>query len=134
MGDRIFTQKFFFFFFLILLKIFNINRSTTLINTLRQTFLHRNNLIPFSRYSFIYSRDFSTTKKPETNEITTTTDGTITSIDAFKQAPNRDTTWSKSQRARDDAMIGPRFEQVDLKAQVYNTLLIFVLNGILINK
>ncbi|CAG8501476.1 16541_t:CDS:2 [Funneliformis caledonium] len=84
------------------------NRS--LINTLRRTNLHRNNLIIFSRNSFIYSRYFSTTKNPKTNEITTTTK-------KYEQASNREVTWSKNQRTRKDAMIGPRFEQLDLEAQ-----------------
>ncbi|CAG8535658.1 16915_t:CDS:2 [Acaulospora colombiana] len=39
------------------------------------------------------------------------------STDVLKQAVNRDLTWSKSQRSRKDAMVGPRFEQTDLKAQ-----------------
>lgn len=34
------------------------------------------------------------------------------------QAENRATTWSESQRAKADALVGPRFEQMDLAAQV----------------
>ncbi|KAG2206939.1 hypothetical protein INT46_005459 [Mucor plumbeus] len=34
-----------------------------------------------------------------------------------KQAENRTTTWSKSQRAKADALVGPRFEQMDLSTQ-----------------
>lgn len=34
------------------------------------------------------------------------------------QAPNRSTTWSRSQRPRSSAMVGPRFEQTDLEVQV----------------
>jgi NADH dehydrogenase (ubiquinone) Fe-S protein 6 len=35
----------------------------------------------------------------------------------YLQAPNRATTWSKSQRPRALAMTGPRFEQTDLTKQ-----------------
>nr|CAG8447711.1 879_t:CDS:2 [Entrophospora candida] len=35
----------------------------------------------------------------------------------YKQSVNRDVTWSKSQRPRKDALVGPRFEQTDLDAQ-----------------
>lgn len=35
-----------------------------------------------------------------------------------QQAENRATTWSKSQRAKADALVGPRFEQMDLSTQV----------------
>ncbi|CAI2180742.1 7985_t:CDS:2 [Funneliformis geosporum] len=91
------------------------NRPTVpLINILRRTNLQRNNLIIFSRHSFIYSRIFSTTKNSNTNEITITNSSTI---EKYKQASNREATWSNSQRTRTDAMIGPRFEQVDLEAQ-----------------
>lgn len=34
-----------------------------------------------------------------------------------RQAPNRVGTWSKSQRPREEAMTGPRFEQTDLTKQ-----------------
>lgn len=34
-----------------------------------------------------------------------------------KQAPNREHTWAPSQRPRDDAQSGPRFEQLDLARQ-----------------
>ena len=34
------------------------------------------------------------------------------------QAPNRVGTWSREQRPKDEAMSGPRFEQMDLAAQV----------------
>ncbi|GAA5938805.1 hypothetical protein JCM1841_001125 [Sporobolomyces salmonicolor] len=34
-----------------------------------------------------------------------------------EQAPNRATTWSRSQAARTDAMVGPRFEQTAQKFQ-----------------
>src|SRR4051794_18802063 len=96
-----------------------LNRSSTsLIDTLKQTISHRNNLITFSRYSFIYSRYFST-KEPKTTQITTkTTNASIATVDIYNQAPNYDVSWSKNQRARKDAMIGPRFEQTDLEAQV----------------
>ena|ERR1043166_7664338 len=97
-----------------------LNRSTYFINNLKHTISNRNNLITFSRYSFIYSKHFSTKKEPKTAEITTTTTNasTITSVDIYKQAPNHDVTWSKSQRARKEAMLGPRFEQTDLEVQV----------------
>lgn len=39
------------------------------------------------------------------------------------QAPNRKTTWAKSQRERADAMSGPRFEQTIMEAQVGGFLL-----------
>ncbi|KAL1931751.1 hypothetical protein VTP01DRAFT_9894 [Rhizomucor pusillus] len=35
----------------------------------------------------------------------------------IQQAPNRATTWSASQRPKDLAMVGPRFEQADIAAQ-----------------
>lgn len=34
------------------------------------------------------------------------------------QAPNRETTWSRSQEAREKAMTGPRFEQTIMEYQV----------------
>lgn len=34
------------------------------------------------------------------------------------QAPNRKEIWSRSQRPRKDAMVGPRFEQTDFDLQV----------------
>ena len=34
------------------------------------------------------------------------------------QAPNRKTTWSRSQQSREQAMIGPRFEQTIMEDQV----------------
>jgi NADH dehydrogenase (ubiquinone) Fe-S protein 6 len=34
------------------------------------------------------------------------------------QAPNRKPTWAKSQRSREDAMSGPRFEQTIMELQV----------------
>lgn len=34
------------------------------------------------------------------------------------QAPNRATTWAKSQRPREEAMTGPRFEQTIMELQV----------------
>src|SRR5947208_16195772 len=96
-----------------------LNRSSSsLINTLKQTICHRNNLIEFSRYSFIYSRYFSTKEEPKTTEITTTATNATTSVDIYKQSPNYDVTWSEKQRPRKDALIGPRFEQTDLEAQV----------------
>lgn len=35
----------------------------------------------------------------------------------MEQAPNRDLTWSKSQRPKSEAMKGPRFEQMDPRFQ-----------------
>jgi NADH dehydrogenase (ubiquinone) Fe-S protein 6 len=35
-----------------------------------------------------------------------------------KQAPNRTGVWSRSQKPRDEAMMGPRFEQTDYTMQV----------------
>lgn len=37
---------------------------------------------------------------------------------AVAQSPNRATTWSENQRAKHVAMSGPRFEQMNLEAQV----------------
>ncbi|KAK4514481.1 uncharacterized protein ATC70_002078 [Mucor velutinosus] len=34
-----------------------------------------------------------------------------------QQAENRATTWSKTQRAKAEALVGPRFEQMDLSTQ-----------------
>lgn len=34
------------------------------------------------------------------------------------QAPNRATIWSRSQRSRSEAMVGPRFEQTIMEYQV----------------
>lgn len=34
------------------------------------------------------------------------------------QAPNRETTWSRSQQPREKAMVGPRFEQTIMEMQV----------------
>ncbi|RPA87281.1 hypothetical protein BJ508DRAFT_197949, partial [Ascobolus immersus RN42] len=34
-----------------------------------------------------------------------------------KQAPNRETTWSRSQQPRSKAMVGPRFEQTVFETQ-----------------
>lgn len=39
----------------------------------------------------------------------------------IQQAPNRATTWSASQRPKDLAMVGPRFEQADIAAQACPT-------------
>lgn len=36
------------------------------------------------------------------------------------QAPNRETVWSKSQKPRSEAMVGPRFEQTIMEDQVGN--------------
>jgi NADH dehydrogenase (ubiquinone) Fe-S protein 6 len=44
-----------------------------------------------------------------------------------KQAENRTTTWSKSQRAKADALVGPRFEQMDLSTQVKSASFFFTL-------
>jgi NADH dehydrogenase (ubiquinone) Fe-S protein 6 len=38
-----------------------------------------------------------------------------------QQAANRSTTWSKDQRPKAQAMVGPRFEQTDIGLQV-NTI------------
>lgn len=38
------------------------------------------------------------------------------------QAPNRATTWSRSQQPRAKAMVGPRFEQTIMEAQVGNLM------------
>ncbi|CAG8484434.1 14472_t:CDS:2 [Acaulospora morrowiae] len=50
-----------------------------------------------------------------------TEDATIVSTDkstdALEQTTNRSLPWSKSQRTRKDALVGPRFEQTDLEAQ-----------------
>lgn len=35
----------------------------------------------------------------------------------IQQAENRATTWSKSQQPKADAMVGPRFEQIDISTQ-----------------
>jgi hypothetical protein len=35
------------------------------------------------------------------------------------QAPNRSGTWTRSQQARETAMQGPRFEQMNIKDQVF---------------
>lgn len=37
---------------------------------------------------------------------------------ALPQAPNRKEVWSRSQRQRNEAMVGPRFEQTDFDLQV----------------
>lgn len=37
---------------------------------------------------------------------------------AIEQASNRQTTWSENQRAKVDALKGPRFEQTDINTQV----------------
>ena len=37
---------------------------------------------------------------------------------AVAQSPNRATTWSRDQRPKHEAMRGPRFEQMNLAAQV----------------
>lgn len=37
------------------------------------------------------------------------------------QAPNRAEIWSRSQKSRAEAMVGPRFEQTDFELQVYGT-------------
>jgi hypothetical protein len=37
----------------------------------------------------------------------------------IQQAENRTTTWSKTQQAKADAMVGPRFEQMDINTQVH---------------
>jgi NADH dehydrogenase (ubiquinone) Fe-S protein 6 len=36
----------------------------------------------------------------------------------ISQAENRTTTWSKSQLPKAEAMVGPRFEQIDISTQV----------------
>lgn len=38
------------------------------------------------------------------------------------QAPNRKEIWSRSQRPRNEAMVGPRFEQTDFDLQVRRTV------------
>ncbi|CAG8464786.1 9095_t:CDS:2 [Paraglomus brasilianum] len=40
-----------------------------------------------------------------------------TDAEVFKQAPDRAEPWSRSQRERTDALVGPRFEQTDLEVQ-----------------
>lgn len=42
------------------------------------------------------------------------------------QAPNRATTWSRSQRPRSEAMVGPRFEQTLMEYQVSSFLSLIV--------
>ncbi|RHZ48981.1 hypothetical protein Glove_535g38 [Diversispora epigaea] len=86
----------------------------------------------FSVSSRIFAvRSFSNEadKKSEniTSEVTTTSTTNTNvkesnnkldnSIQISKQAPNRDITWSRNQRKREEAMVGPRFEQTDLEAQ-----------------
>jgi len=84
---------------------------------LKQTISHRNNLLTFpTRYSSIYSRYF-TTKETKTTEITNTIAINATTENTSVDIPNYKGTWSKSQRSREDAIIGPRFEQTDLEAQ-----------------
>ncbi|KAG1472005.1 hypothetical protein G6F56_001790 [Rhizopus delemar] len=36
---------------------------------------------------------------------------------AIEQASNRTATWSENQRAKSDALVGPRFEQTDINTQ-----------------
>ncbi|RIA92206.1 hypothetical protein C1645_765666 [Glomus cerebriforme] len=94
-----------------------LNRSTSIINILKQPISYRNNLIPFSRYSFTYPRYYATKEGPEATEITNTTTMNATTKSTSVDIPNYRVAWSKSQKPRDEAMIGPRFEQTDLEAQ-----------------
>lgn len=40
----------------------------------------------------------------------------------IQQAENRATTWSKTQMPKADAMVGPRFEQIDINTQVRTSI------------
>lgn len=53
-------------------------------------------------------RSYTTTIQPSAKSI----------APAVQQAENRATTWSKTQRAKAEALVGPRFEQMDLSTQV----------------
>lgn len=60
-----------------------------------------------------------TSLKSFTAAYTTTIQPSAKSIaPQVQQAENRATTWSKSQRPKAEALVGPRFEQMDLSTQV----------------
>lgn len=60
-----------------------------------------------------------TSLKSFTRVYTTTIQPSAKSIaPAVQQAQNRATTWSKDQRPKAEALVGPRFEQIDLATQV----------------
>ncbi|KAG2221775.1 hypothetical protein INT45_003415 [Circinella minor] len=52
-------------------------------------------------------RNYTTSLQPSAKEV----------APSVAQAPNRAATWSRDQRPKDEAMVGPRFEQMDLAAQ-----------------
>lgn len=95
-----------------------LNRSNNVINILRQTISHKNDLLIFSRYSFNYYSKYYTTKGPKTEEITDTLTMNATTENTSVNVPNYRDVWSRSQRSRLDVIKGPRFEQTDLEAQV----------------
>ncbi|KAK1675640.1 zinc-finger domain-containing protein [Colletotrichum godetiae] len=69
---------------------------------------------------FTVSATVRTTERPavvEKNEAATpqVTDNTVP--ETAGQAPNRSLVWSRSQKARAEAMTGPRFEQTDFSLQ-----------------
>lgn len=69
----------------------------------------------------------------ETNAVPTSSEGSFDQVlqesveqaEALRtaQAPNRKTTWSRSQNPRERAMVGPRFEQTIMADQVCHCLM-----------
>ncbi|CAG8661792.1 15242_t:CDS:2 [Rhizophagus irregularis] len=91
-----------------------LNRSYNVVNILKRTISHKNDLL---KYSFNYYSKYYTTKGPKTEEITDTLTMNATTENTSVDVPNYRNTWSRSQRSRLDAIKGPRFEQTDLEAQ-----------------
>ncbi|KAK1640180.1 zinc-finger domain-containing protein [Colletotrichum phormii] len=69
---------------------------------------------------FTVSATVRTTERPavvEKNEAATPQVADNTVPETVGQAPNRSLVWSRSQKARAEAMTGPRFEQTDFSLQ-----------------
>ena len=77
-------------------------------------------------FSRLASRTFTTTARQlETKSVTPapSTESPVPKTESqppteLPQAPNRKEIWSRSQRPRQEAMTGPRFEQTDFDLQV----------------
>lgn len=67
----------------------------------------------------LYSQTVSTTPTPDASATNTTPPVPDGEQSRRLQAPNRQLPWSRSQRPRALAMVGPRFEQTTLERQVY---------------
>lgn len=87
--------------------------------TLPHTHIHKRIMLRQSIQRINTNRVCQTSLKSFTAAYTTSIQPSAKPIaPQVQQAENRATTWSKSQRAKADALVGPRFEQMDLSTQV----------------